>query len=74
MSDFDESNIEQSANNWSAGSDDNRSVAGRARVRAKLQSDVEAFLSGGGKIEEVDTHFRSDAPLKVDVGLGSQTL
>src|SRR5690554_4181556 len=48
MSEFDESNLEQSGN-WSSDSDDNHSVAGRARVRAQLQADIEAFLQGGAR-------------------------
>lgn len=40
MSEFDESNLEQSSN-WTSDSDDNHSIAGRARVRAQLQADIE---------------------------------
>ncbi|TNE77500.1 MAG: hypothetical protein EP339_05900 [Gammaproteobacteria bacterium] len=72
MSEFDESNLEQPGN-WGSDSDDNHSVAGRARIRAQLQSDIEAFLSQGGQIEEVDTAFRNDAPRKVDVGFNNRS-
>ena len=73
MSDFDESNVEPSGS-WRSDSEDNHSVAGRARVRAQLQADIEAFLSQGGEIQEVDTSFRSDSSRKVDVGFNNRSL
>ena len=73
MGEFDESNLEQSGS-WTSDSDDNHSIAGRARVRAQLQADIESFLSQGGQIQEVDTSFRSDAPRKVDVGFNNRSL
>lgn len=72
MSEFDESNLEQSGN-WSVDTEDTHSIAGRARIRAQLQQDIEAFLSQGGQIEEVDTAFRTDAPRKVDAGFNNRS-
>jgi hypothetical protein len=73
MSEFDEGNMEQSSN-WSIDADDTHSIAGRARVRSQLQQDVEAFLSQGGRIQEVDTTFRSNVSRKVDVGFNNRAL
>ncbi len=36
----------------------------RERVRKQLEADVEAFLSSGGEIEEVDMHVTADPPTK----------
>ncbi|MBS8240406.1 hypothetical protein DYI22_07795 [Marinobacter lipolyticus] len=72
MSEFDESNLEQSGS-WSNDSEDNHSVAGRARVRAQLQADIEAFLSQGGTIQEVNTAFRADPSRKVEVGFNNRS-
>ncbi|MBK1873155.1 MULTISPECIES: hypothetical protein [Marinobacter] len=76
MSEFDESNLEQSGNWASTGSesDDTHSIAGRARVRAQLQQDIDAFLSQGGKIQEVETSFRVDSPRKVETGFNNRAL
>ncbi len=74
MSEFDESNLEQSGSTWSGDSDDNHSIASRARVRAQLQSDIDAFLQGGGRIQELDTSLRSDSPRKVEVGFNNRSL
>ncbi|SET61870.1 MULTISPECIES: hypothetical protein [Marinobacter] len=72
MSEFDENSLESSSS-WNE-SEDNHSVAGRARIRAQLEADIQAFLSQGGQIQEVDTSFRVDAPRKVDVGFNNRSL
>lgn len=71
MSEFAESNLEQPGN-WVMDIEDTHSVAGRARIRAQLQQDIEAFLSQGGRIEEVDTSFQNDAPRKVGLGFNNR--
>lgn len=73
MSEFDESNLEQSGS-WTSDAEDTHSVAGRARIRAQLEADIEAFLKQGGQIQQVDTSFRVDAPRKVDVGFNNRSL
>ncbi|MDP4547596.1 MAG: hypothetical protein ABJM19_01120 [Marinobacter sp.] len=73
MSEFDEGSLEQSVS-WAGEGDDNHSVASRARVRAQLQADMEAFLQCGGKIEEVDTTLKSNTSRKVDAGFNNRTL
>ncbi|WP_417544903.1 hypothetical protein [Marinobacter sp.] len=76
MSELDESNLEQSGNwvNSSNESDDTHSIAGRARVRAQLQQDIEAFLSQGGRIQEVETSFRADYTRKVEADFNNRSL
>lgn len=41
---------------------DVHSVSARAPLRSQLASDVEAFLSQGGRIEEVPQDVRADPP------------
>lgn len=72
MSELDESSLESSGG-WNE-TDDNHTIAGRARIRAQLESDIQSFLNGGGQIEQVDTRFRSEAPRKVEVGFNNRSL
>ncbi|MBQ0831663.1 hypothetical protein [Marinobacter sp.] len=71
MTELDESNLEQSGN-WVNESDDTHSIAGRARVRAQLQQDIDAFLSQGGKIQEVETSLRVGSHRKVEVDFNNR--
>ena len=43
---------------------ENITVDSRQKLRDQLQSEVDAFLAKGGKIQEVDAHFTSDPPQK----------
>jgi hypothetical protein len=73
MSEFDESTLETSGG-WSADAENTHSIAGRARVRAQLQADIDAFLSQGGTISEVTNGLRSDGSSKVDSGFNGRVL
>ncbi|HDZ38120.1 MAG TPA: hypothetical protein ENH62_07525 [Marinobacter sp.] len=73
MSELDESNLEQSGN-WGSENDDTHSITGRARVRAQLQQDIEAFLSQGGRIQEVETPYRGNFQRKVEVDFNNRSL
>ncbi|WP_328189584.1 hypothetical protein [Marinobacter sp. OP 3.4] len=71
MSELDENSLE-SASGWNEMEDDH-SIAGRKRIRAQLEADIQAFLNGGGRIQQVDTSFRNDAPRKVEVGFNNRS-
>lgn len=73
MSEFDESNLESSGN-WSSDNEDTHTVAGRSRVRAQLAADIEAFLSQGGQITELDTALRSEVSRKAEPGFNNQSV
>ena len=73
MSEFDESNLETSGG-LSADAENTHSIAGRARVRAQLQADIEAYLSQGGTISEVANGFRSDGNNKADTSFNGRAL
>jgi hypothetical protein len=46
----------------------------RRSLRARLESDVEAFLRRGGKIEAVPMDVRADAPKKPESKYGSRSI
>jgi hypothetical protein len=72
MSEFDEGNLEQ-LGNWSGDSEDNHSITGRARMRAQLQADIEAFLSQGGTIQEVSTAISAESSRKAEAGFNNSS-
>ena len=47
------------------------SLLEREEVRTQLMSDVEAFLSGGGQVTQVDNNVRADPPRKPSMSYGS---
>ena len=51
-----------------------RTIASRARVRSALDIDVEAFLSSGGKIDNVADHVMGDPPRKPESNYGSRPI
>jgi len=73
MSELDESNLEQSGN-WGNESGHTHSIAGRSRVRAQLQRDIEVFLSQGGRIQEVETSFRAGSLRKVEADFNNRAV
>lgn len=60
--------------NQGALADAEHSIAGRARARARLAADIEAFLRQGGEIQEVRNYDRVDAPRKAESGYSSDLL
>ncbi len=43
---------------------EDHTVDSRNKVREQLQAEVEAFLAGGGVIQQVDAHVTADPPQK----------
>lgn len=43
---------------------EDRTVSSRAHIRNELSDQIQAFLSGGGKINEVEPLLRNDPPRK----------
>jgi len=51
-----------------------RSIASRKKLRNKMDSDVEAFLKAGGKINEVEPNVMADPPRKPTSNYGSRPI
>ena len=51
-----------------------RSVTSRKRVRAAVEADVEAFLQGGGSVQEIPKGLRADPPKKPSTAYGSRPI
>lgn len=54
--------------------DDQGSITARQAIRDKLQSDIEAFLASGGKINEIPPNVISDPPRKPESNYGGQPI
>lgn len=53
---------------------ESRTVGSRARVRGKLEADIESFLSSGGKIDAIDANVMADPPRKPESNYGSRPI
>jgi len=53
---------------------DARTVAGRQKIREKLAKDVEAYLSRGGRIQEIDANTTADPPVRPTSEYGSRPI
>ena len=51
-----------------------RTVASRERVRSQLDSEIEAFLTQGGKIDNVAPNVMGDPPRKPESNYGSRPI
>lgn len=45
-------------------SPEEHTVDSRQKARDQLQAQMDAFVSGGGKVQEVDAHVTADPPQK----------
>ena len=51
-----------------------RSVTSRNRIRDKMRSDIEDFLSHGGRINHIDPHVTADPPRKPTSNYGGRPI
>lgn len=51
-----------------------RTVSSREAERRRLEDDMKRFLSGGGKITQVDPNVRMDPPRKPESNYGSRPI
>ncbi|MFT7686010.1 MAG: hypothetical protein ACI9FB_001355 [Candidatus Azotimanducaceae bacterium] len=54
--------------------DDARTIDARQIVRNQLESDVAAFLSKGGSVQEVEANITADPPSKPSAKYGGQPI
>ena len=52
----------------------NYDTTGREQIRQQLQSDVEAFLAKGGRINEIEPNVVADPPRKPQSNYGGQPI
>lgn len=53
---------------------DSASAIERERARRQLESDIEAFLASGGKIQSIDSNVMADPPKKPQSNYGGQPI
>lgn len=53
---------------------DGASAIERERARRQLESDIEAFLASGGKIQSIDSNVMADPPKKPQSNYGGQPI
>lgn len=53
---------------------DGASAIERERARKQLESDIEAFLASGGKIQSIDNNVMADPPKKPQSNYGGQPI
>lgn len=53
---------------------DSASAIERERARRQLESDIEAFLASGGKIQTIDSNVMADPPKKPQSNYGGQPI
>jgi hypothetical protein len=51
-----------------------RTVTSRRRLRDKMHSDIETFLSHGGNIRHIDPHVTADPPRKPHNNYGGRPI
>ncbi|MBS3805283.1 MAG: hypothetical protein KGY54_12095 [Oleiphilaceae bacterium] len=73
MSEQDDNNFGRSSG-WPSCTDHTHTIANRARVRARLDADVDEFLRQGGRIEEVGNSLQSHLSRKVNTGFHNTSL
>lgn len=68
--DVGEEEVEESQETYSLES----SVLAKELERKRIQSEVEAFLAGGGQINQVDANVVSDPPRRPESNYGGQPI
>lgn len=53
---------------------EDRTITSRARVRNELTDQVQAFLSEGGQISEIERNLRADPPRKPTSNYGNKPI
>ncbi|ASP38161.1 hypothetical protein CHH28_05440 [Bacterioplanes sanyensis] len=72
--DMDYSNDDYNAQDAAADKAQADSALSREQLRKAMQSDVEAFLARGGKIQKIDNNVMADPPRKPQSSYGSRPI